>query len=75
LRKVFLFLRSRPSDPEFLFALGDALHNIEGVLVSYGTWTDDEDFRRLYLRPFDRRWGSLGLRLEDALDSAEDATS
>src|SRR5262245_55540902 len=58
LNQVFLFLRSRSHslDQEELFDLADALHNIGGILADYGAWTDDENYRRLYLRPFDRRW-------------------
>ena len=76
LNQVFLFLRSRSHDKalelEELFDLGDALHNIGGILVDYGAWTDDETYRRLYLRPFDLKWGNKSLQMEQFLQSRLD---
>ena len=76
LNQVFLFLRGRSHDKaldqEELFDLADALHNIGGILADYGAWTDDEKYRRLYLRPFDRKWGRKSLRLEEFLQSRLD---
>jgi hypothetical protein len=74
--QIFLSLRGRSHDKaldqEELFDLADALHNIGGILVDYGTWTDDEKYRRLYLRPFDRKWVTKSLRLEAFLPSRLD---
>jgi hypothetical protein len=79
LNQVFLFLRVRSHDKardvEELFDLADALHNIGGILVDYGAWTDDEKYRRLYLRPFDVKWGSKSIRLEQFLQSRLDEHS
>jgi hypothetical protein len=76
LNQVFLFLRVRSHDKALdqqeLFDLADALHNIGGLLVDYGSWTDDEKYRRLYLRPFDEKWGNKGFRLEQFLQSRLD---
>jgi hypothetical protein len=73
LNQVFLFLRGRSHDKaldqEELFDLADALHNIAGILAGYGVWTDDEKYRRLYLRPFDRKWEKKSIRLEEFLQS------
>jgi hypothetical protein len=73
LNQVFLFLRGRSHDKaldqEELFDLAETLHNIGGILADYGAWTDDEKYRRLYLRPFDKKWGSESLRLEEFLQS------
>ena len=66
--EVFLHLREGSfNESSQLRDLGDALHNISGVLGKYGTWIDDENYRELYLRPYDKRWGSKGLVLEDFL--------
>jgi hypothetical protein len=71
--QVFLFLRGRSHDhaldQEALFDLVDAMHNSSGIIVHYGSWTDDEKYRRLYLRPFDEKWGKKSLRLEQFLQS------
>jgi hypothetical protein len=73
LNQVFLFLRSRSHhialNQEELFDLGDALHNIGVIFADYGAWTDDENYRPLYLRPFDRKWGNQSIRLEEFLQS------
>jgi hypothetical protein len=59
LNQVFLFLRCRSEDKTIdqqeLFDLADALHNIGSLVVDYGSWTDDERYRRPYLRPFDEK--------------------
>lgn len=73
LKQVFLYLRgiSRGREPisgDHLFDLGDALHNISGIISDYGSWTDDEKYRDLHLRPYDRRWASSGFGLEAFLD-------
>ena len=66
--EVFLHLRNGSfNEGSQLHDLGDALHNVSGILGSYGTWIDDENYRELYLRPYDKRWGSKGLVLEDFL--------
>src|SRR5262249_29098269 len=79
LHQVFLFLRGRSHDKaldqEELFDLADALHNIGGIVADYGAWTDDETYRRLYLRPFDQKWGNKSLRLEEFLQSRLDEHS
>ncbi len=79
LTQVFLFLRGRSAheavDQEELFDLEDALHNIAGILVDYGAWTDDEKYRRLYLRPFDRKWENKSIQLEEFLQSKVDEYS
>ena len=51
---VGCYLRQQPN-PEQLFDLGDAIHNIPEFLIRYGVW-DDKQFRRLYLEPYDRKW-------------------
>jgi hypothetical protein len=79
LNQVFLFLRCRSHDKALdqdeLFDLADALHNIGGILADYSAWTDDEKYRRLYLRPFDRKWGNKSIRLEEYLQSRLDEYS
>ena len=76
LNQVFLFLRghshNKALDQEDLFDLADALHNIGGILANYGAWTDDEKYRELYLRPFDRKWENKSIRLEECLQSRLD---
>lgn len=76
LNQAFLFLRGRSHgktlDQEELFDLADALHNIGGIFVDYGAWTDDEKYRRLYLRPFDRKWENKSIRLEEFLQTRLD---
>jgi hypothetical protein len=70
--QVFLFLRGRSHDDlnrEEIFDLADAMHNIGGIFVDYGSWTDDEKYRQLYLRPFDTKWGKNGFGLEKFLQS------
>jgi len=69
--QVFLFLRARCNniDEEELFDLADAMHNVGGIITDYGIWTDDEKYRRLYLRPFDKKWGNSSIRLEEYLES------
>jgi hypothetical protein len=73
IRQVFLFLRARAHDPEFdreeLFDLADAMHNIAGVLIDYGAWTDDAKYRKLYLRPFDAKWEKRSIELEEFLEA------
>lgn len=73
LGQVFLYLRARSQakalDRDEIHDLADALHNIGGLLADYGSWTDDEKYRRYYLRPFDAKWGSRGLHLEAFLES------
>jgi hypothetical protein len=49
--------------------------DIGDLLADYGAWTDDEKYRRLYLRPFDRKWGDKSLRLEEFLQSRLDEHS
>jgi len=73
INQVFLFLRVRAHSDDFnheeLFDLADAMHNIGAIFVDYGAWTDDEKYRRLYLRPFDTKWSKGSIRLESFLES------
>ena len=73
INQVFLFLRTRSRGDDLaegeLFDLADAMHNIAGIIVDYGAWTDDEKYRRLYLRPFDSKWGARSIRLEQYLEA------
>jgi hypothetical protein len=68
LNQVFLLLRGcshdRALDEEELFDLAGALDNIGGILADYGAWTDDEKYRRLYLRPNGarRKWRLIQTR-------------
>ncbi len=67
--EVFLRLRNGHfAADEQLRDLGDALHNISGILGEYGTWIDDAGYRRLYLRRYDSRWADKGLALEKFFD-------
>ena len=54
--QAMIFLRSRSSDlpREQIRDLADALHTLPEFL-SPGLW-DDEEFRRLYLEPYDHKW-------------------
>jgi hypothetical protein len=56
--RAILFLRARSHDlpREQIFDLADALHNVPHFL-SASLWSD-EDFRRRYLEPYDRKWAS-----------------
>ena len=66
--RVFLDLGNHVfKEEEQLHDLGDALHNISGILGRYAEWIDDEKYRNLYLRPYDMRWGDRGLALETFL--------
>lgn len=71
--QAFLFLRGYSHGNEIdrseLHDLGDAMHNVAGIIMDYGEWTDDEKYRELYLRPFDAKWGTKSIRLEDFLES------
>lgn len=70
--QVFVFLRSRSHRglcEEEIFDLADAMHNIGDLMTSYGWWTDDEKYRELYLRPFDKKWEKSSIRLEEFLES------
>src|SRR6266700_1088726 len=73
INQVFLFLRVRSHNKDLnheeLFDLADAMHNIAGIIMDYGAWTDDEKYRELYLRPFDAKWGKNSIRLEQFLES------
>lgn len=73
LNEVFMFLRgmsrTQAINCEELFDLADAMHNIAGIIVDYGEWTDDKKYRKLYLEPFDEKWGSKSFRLVDYLDA------
>ena len=63
--QVFLELRNRTvKEEEQLHALGDALHNISSVLGESESWIEDDEYRRLYLRPYDQSWRGRGLMLE-----------
>ena len=71
INQVFLFLRTRSRGDDLadgeLFDLAEAMHNIGGIIADYGAWTDDEKYRRLYLRPFDSKWGDRSIQLEQYL--------
>ena len=74
----FLFFRSNAyacdeRAQERAHDLADAMHNVGGILTDYGGWTDDKQYREIYLRPFDRKWGADGFRLEDTLDESLDS--
>ena len=56
------------SKAEAIQDLADAMHNIGAIVASYGTWTDDEKYRAIYLRPFDQRWGKDLFWLEAFLE-------
>jgi len=67
--RVFLCIRNRVfKDEDQLHELGDALHNVSAILGSYGAWIDDQEYRALYLRPYDSRWATKGLALESYLN-------
>jgi hypothetical protein len=69
--QAFLFIRANAhyaSKAEGIQELADAMHNIGAIVSSYGAWTDDEKYRDVYLRPFDKRWGNELFRLEAFLD-------
>ena len=34
------------------------------MLLDYGGWTDDQKYRELYLKPFDRKWADRAFSLE-----------
>jgi hypothetical protein len=71
--EVFLHLRNgMMKDQDQLRDLGDALHNISGILGAYGAWIDDPKYRTLYLIPYDTRWGTQGLSLELFLNARID---
>lgn len=55
------------ASPEELYDVADALHNANGVLADYGSWIEDEEYRRLYLQPFDSKWAHKTFSLEDYL--------
>jgi len=66
---VFCHIRSNDfEDKEQLRDLGDALHNISWVLTNYGKWCDEEGFRESYIRPYDAKWGSKCINLEQFLN-------
>jgi len=63
--------RSRDLDGEYVYWLGNAMHNISSLIAHYDQgWLDDAKFRELYLRPFDERWRGVSgaLQLEAELD-------
>lgn len=66
---VFLCIRNGEIvDRQQLHDLGDALHNVSGMLGRYGRWIDDHQYRTLYLKHYDAIWGHKGLALEAFLD-------
>jgi len=66
---VFVVIRSGAiTDKQQLHELGDALHNVSGILANYGSWIEDEAYRAIYIRPYDAKWGSKGVNLEAALE-------
>lgn len=73
LSHVLVFQRSlfilRDLNQDEASDLADAMHNIGGLLTDYGVIWDDEKYRELYLRPFDRRWAHAGFGLEQFLES------
>jgi hypothetical protein len=68
LTHTFLFLRNtvltKEIESQMLFDLADALHNIPNILLDYGRWTDETNFREVYLRPFDKKWANHAFSLE-----------
>lgn len=54
LAQAMIFLRSGALPPAQVHDLADALHTVPEFIWP-GLWTD-EDFRRMYLMPYDRRW-------------------
>src|ERR1043166_6951003 len=71
LYQALVFLRGRAQtsqiEPNEVRALADALHNVPAMLLTYGEWTNDEQFRELYLRPFDRQWADHAFSQEKML--------
>jgi len=67
--EVFLRIRNTTFSEAQLHDLGDAFHNISGILGNYGGWIEDQEYRRLYLKHYDAVWGSKGLALEAFLDA------
>src|SRR6266536_202512 len=71
LQRAFLFLRlpweNEPAELAARRDLADALHNVPSMLQKYGAWINDERFRSIYLRPFDKQWGHKVFRLESAI--------
>ena len=69
LAHVFVFLRNtaltRNIEPQELSDLADALHNVPNILLDYGRWTEEANFRETYLRPFDQKWAKKALSLEE----------
>lgn len=66
---AFVYVRNGAiPEKEQLHDLGDALHNVSGILTDYGSWVDDAKFRELYLRPYDQKWGQSVLNLEKRLE-------
>ncbi len=59
-------------DPQMLFDLADALHNIPDILLDYGRWTDDAKYRAGYLRPFDEKWSQRAFSLEEFVQTMVD---
>ena len=73
LYRTFTFLRSNVGgglrmDPRAVSDLGDALHNLPSMLLQYDLGLNDHSYRKLYLRPFDKRWGTTSFHLENRLD-------
>jgi len=67
---VFVHLRNydaTQAEREEIADLGDALHNLAQFLTEYGEWIDDEKFRKLFIRPFDEKWGDSSINLEKIL--------
>lgn len=74
---TMIFLRSRSNDlpREQIGDLADALHTV-AEFIWPGLWTDEE-FRRLYLEPYDRKWAhqspSLVAWLDEGFERAASA--
>ena len=67
--EIFLRLRNGLfKDPDQLHDLGDAMHNVSGILGDYGAWIEDQKYRKLYLKHYDSVWGAKGLALEAFLE-------
>ena len=69
LTHTFVFLRNKALadgiEPQELSDLADALHNVPNILLDYGRWADDAEYREGYLRPFDKKWAQQAFSLEE----------
>lgn len=64
---AFLYIRScieSDTSAEEIHDLADSLHNVSGILNNYGSWVDDDKYRRLYIQRFDAKWANDGFGIE-----------